>query len=189
MNILLIEDMAGLAIPMEKELQALGHSVTWIVGAQTVGTDYIVGIRASEGLKGLERDTWTEDQQDRLVLVDLVTIDVAMIDGELIKPVSSGADYARALSACGIPCVSITGGNAGAKFMSEAGCCAALAKEYVLLGLRAGALDFDQLRSDPQGAAKAIESFCATTRAAHFKAHADKVKFVVGFPVFDEEST
>jgi hypothetical protein len=186
MNILLIEDMAGLAIPMEKELQALGHSVTWIVGAQTVGTDYIVGIRASEGLEGLDADTWTEDQKDRLVLVDLATVDFALIDGGLIKPIDCGAVYARAISACGIPCVSITGAGAGAKFMSEAGCCAALSKEYVLLALRAEVVDFDQLRSDPQSAAQAMLSFIETTRAAHRQMNAQNIKFVSGFPVLDK---
>jgi hypothetical protein len=188
MNILLIEDMAGLAIPMEKELQALGHTVTWIVGAKTVDTDFIVGIRASEALEGLNDDHWTEVEVDRLVTIDLATIDVALIDGGLIKPISSGADYARAVSAFGIPCVSITGGGAGAGFMSDAGCCAALCKEFVLLALKAKVLDFDQLRADPQAAAQSMLSFNEQTRAAHRASSTQKLAFVTGFEVLDHLS-
>jgi len=187
MNILLIEDMAGMAIPMQKELLAQGHTVTWIVGAARVEADKIVGIRASKGLRGLAEDTWNGESK-RLITIDLATIDVALIDGGLIKPVSSGADYARALSAFGIPCVSITGGGAGAGFMSEAGCCAALPKEFVLLALRATVLDFQKLRLDRQGSSQSMLSFTERTRAVHRAAVEQKKRFRTGFALFDKRA-
>jgi hypothetical protein len=184
MNILLIEDMAGFARPIVQELTALGHNVTWIVGAERVEDNYLVGILASPGLDGFDSDSWN-GEKERLVILDYTTIAVALVDGGLIKPVSEGTDFARALSSIGVPCISITGGGAGAGTMAEAGCFAALPKEYVLLAVRQNVLDFDSISGDPLKVAQALHAFSGSEHTLQLNARETRTRFVTGFAVLD----
>jgi hypothetical protein len=186
MNILLIEDMPGFARHIVKELQSQGHNVTWIVGAERVDGDYLIGILPTAGLDGFDFDVWN-GETERLITVDFTTVEVALVDGGLIKPVDSGADFARPLSSFGVPCVSITGGGAGAQPMAEAGCCAALPKEYVLLALRRGVLDFDKLQRAPLLVAQALLDFTESSRSQQHQAYQGKSRFFTGFSVVDGE--
>jgi hypothetical protein len=185
MNILLIEDCAGFARHIVQELTASGHNVTWIVGAERVEGDYLIGILPSPGLDGFDSDSWN-GEKDRLVMVDYTTVAVALVDGGLIKPVSSGTDYARALSSFGVPCVSITGGGAGAGPMAEAGCFAALPKEYVLLALSQNVLEFDSISRDPIKIAQALHAFSRSQHELQVNAREAHKRFATGFSVLDD---
>ncbi|HEY9772664.1 MAG TPA: hypothetical protein V6C81_02520 [Planktothrix sp.] len=184
MNILLVEDMPGFGRHILEQLQSEGHNVTWVVGAQHVDGDYLIGIAPSQEHDEFDSDSW-DNEPDRLVTVDFTTVEIALLDGGLIKPVVSGGDFARPLSAFGVPCISITGGGAGAQPMADAGCCAALPKELVLLALRQGVLDFDKLRRAPLAVAQALIDFTESQRSLKFAASKQRSRFFTGFPVLD----
>ena len=166
------------------ELQSQGHNVTWVVGAERVDGGYLIGITPSQEHDEFDSDNW-QGESERLVTVDFTTIELALLDGGLIKPVISGGDFARPLSSFGVPCISITGGGAGAQPMADAGCCAALPKEYVLLALRQGVLDFDKLQRAPIAVAQALIDFTESERSRQREASQNRSKFLTGFPVLD----
>lgn len=188
MNVLVVEDMPGFARPLCEELQSTGHVATWIVSATCVQESSLIGILGSRVTQDLDTDTWS-GEQERLSEIPFNTIDVAFIDGQLLEPVSSGEVFAQALNEFGIPCISITGGGAGAATMSEAGCCAGLPKEYVLLALRSGCLSIEQFVSDPGATAEQLTCFTRTTREAHLEVRRMGEKFITHFPVLDGERT
>lgn len=134
MKILLIEDMAGFAVPMRQQLEARGHEVTWIIGAESVGADRLKGILASKDAAPLT-DQW-DGESSRLVEVVYSDFALALVDGGLIGPVDSGATIVKALAKAGVPAIGISGGGAGNPPLIEAGAITGLPKEHVVLALK-----------------------------------------------------
>lgn len=77
MKILLIEDMAGFADPIRQQLEARGHTVTWIIGANTVSADRLQGILVGNDATPMN-DTWDGDAS-RLVEVVYSDFDLALL--------------------------------------------------------------------------------------------------------------
>lgn len=183
MNVLLIEDSAAFAIPMQKELEALGHSYTWIVGAYRLENGRIVGIRANPSAEPLG-DEWDNDMS-RLIDIDPTSFDVALCDGGLCGPVCEGTKFVDYLSHYDIPCVAITGGGAGNACLIEAGAVDALPKEYVVLALRNGQLDLTRLVRT-HTASLTLATFCSTLRLQIQQSRAAGQKMALGYPVLDK---
>lgn len=183
MKILLIEDMAGFADPMRQQLEARGHEVTWIIGAESVGADRLKGILAGKDATPMS-DQWDGDSS-RLIEVVYSNFELALVDGGLIGPVKSGEPIVKALTHAGIPSIAITGGGAGTALLVAAGAVAGLPKELVVLAIKGDALvpahvvsDTDQERLSSR-----FERFVRETREKAGQVKQAGGKFDYGYPV------
>lgn len=181
MRILLIEDMAGFAKPIQEFLEAAGHAVTWVTGATRLDATSLTGILASPDADPLT-DNWDGDAS-RLVAVDLAGFELALVDGGLIGPVKDGAEIVPHLVAQGITCVAISGGGAGNPRLTAAGASAALPKELVILALRHSRLNPMELLQEPDRAAASLRAFVERlhTLADRMRKHGRRLDY--GFPV------
>lgn len=184
MKILLVEDMAGFANPIRQELEAQGHTVTWIIGAASADKTGLTGILASRDLEPAKEDSWNGDC-DRLIKVRFEDIEVALVDGGLIGPIKDGEKVVRILCQSGIPCISITGGGAGLKLLAEAGAAAGLPKEFVVLALKYGALNMPVAKSNACGLASVLADFSQEMRERYSAASKAGQKFLTGYPALD----
>jgi hypothetical protein len=182
--ILLIEDTPGCGRKIAEKLAANGHKVVWIAGAERVEDSFLMGILPSPGLDGFDEESWN-GEQDRLIRVDYKSVRAALVDGGLIGPVAYGMEFARKLSAFGVPCVSITAGGAGIEPMAQAGCFAGMPKEYVLLAVDQHVLDFGRIDSDPGAQEQALLKFDHDEHCLQVHADETHTPFKTGFPVFD----
>jgi hypothetical protein len=183
MKILLIEDMAGFADPMRQQLEARGHEVTWIIGAESVGADRLKGILAGKDATPLT-DQWDGDTS-RLIEVVYSDFALALVDGGLIGPVSSGGPIVTALTQAGVPAIGISGGGAGNPPLIEAGAIAGLPKEHVVLAIKEGVLDPAEVANDKdhERLSSRFDCFARETREKAGKAKQAGGKFDYGYPV------
>lgn len=183
MNVLLIEDSAGFAIPMIRELEAKGHVITWIVGAERLENSRIIGIIANPSAGPLD-ESWDGDRS-RLIEIDARQFDVALCDGGLVGPVNDGIDFVAYLSKLSVPCICITGGGAGNQRLLEAGAVAGLPKEFVVLAIKSGKLNFNTLLRRQTVFATSLQSYCSGVRAKFLKSRSNGTKFSLGYPELD----
>lgn len=183
MKILLIEDMAGFAGPMRQQLEARGHQVTWIIGAESVGADRLKGILASKDAEPMS-DKWDGDSS-RLIELVFGDFELALVDGGLIGPVDRGEPIVKALSQAGIPTVAISGGGAGNPVLIEAGAIVGMPKELVVVAINEGVLQPEDFAKD-EDQERLSSRFDCFVRETREKAAAVKKaggKFDFGFPV------
>ena len=185
MNILLIEDMAGFAVPMRQQLEARGHQVTWIIGAESIGTDRLKGILASKDAEPMS-DKWDGDSS-RLIEVFFGDFELALVDGGLIGPVDKGEPIVKALSQAGLPAVAITGGGAGNPVLLAAGAIAGLPKEFVVLALKDNVLVPDEIAKDKdqERLSSRFDCFAREMREKAGQVKKAGSKFDFGYPVLD----
>lgn len=181
MNVLLIEDSAAFAIPIQQELAARGHDYTWIVGAQRLENGRIVGIRPNPSADPLG-DAFDGDES-RLVEIDPTEFDIALSDGGLCGPVDDGYQFVKFLTALHVPCIAITGGGAGNARLIEAGAVDGLQKEFVVLALRSGKLNlYQSVRS--LATSLTLKCFCDDLRQQILNKTSGK-KILLGYPLLD----
>lgn len=183
MKILLIEDMAGFADPMRQQLEARGHEVTWIIGAESVGADRLKGILAGKDATPLT-DQWDGDSS-RLIEVVYSNFELALVDGGLIGPVDHGDTIVKALAQAGIPAIGISGGGAGNPPLIEAGAVAGMPKEHVVLAIKEDVLVPAEIANDKdyKRLSSRLDCFARETREKAGKAKQAGGKFDYGFPV------
>ncbi|HEY9787049.1 MAG TPA: hypothetical protein V6D17_16775 [Candidatus Obscuribacterales bacterium] len=179
MKILLIEDMAGFAVPIRQALEARGHAVVWIIGATRVDEDKVIGILASPDAQPLN-DSWNGDGS-RLIEVTLADFELALVDGGLIGPVNSGVPFVSALSRIGVPAICITGGGAGNPPLIAAGASCGLPKEHVLLSIVEDLLPPPRPRQGLKRYAKRLSRFSQELRRKAEAARQRKEKFDYGY--------
>jgi len=184
MKILLIEDMSGFAKPIKEFLEAKGHIVTWVIGATSLDSNRMIGITASPAATAME-DSW-DGNAARLVDLDLVGFELALVDGGLIGPVNDGIDFVRALSALGVVCVAISGAGAGNPRLLQAGARIDVPKEFVILAFRAQRLDPTSAVTDPEGTARAVRSHTEALRAEVHLSRQRQERFDYGIPFLAE---
>jgi CheY-like chemotaxis protein len=184
MNVLLIEDTAAFAIPIQQELALRGIDYTWIVGAQRLENGRIVGISANPSADPMG-DSWDGDES-RLIDIDPTKFDIVLSDGGLCGPVNDGVQFVEFLSAMDIPCIAITGGGAGNKRLLEAGAVDGLPKEFVLLALRSGKLNLGRFVR-AHSPSLALQSYCKALREQVMQHHnnPDSEKIATGYPLLD----
>lgn len=182
MNVLLIEDSAAFAVPMQQELQALGHQFTWIVGAQRLENGRIVGIQANPSADPMG-DAWDGDD-NRLIEIDPTSFDVVLCDGGLCGPVNDGEKFVEFLKGFDIPCIAITGGGAGNPRLLQAGAVDALPKEFVVLALRSGKLNLARV-SRMHAASLALATFCSALRLQVLQTRSSGHPLTLGYPILD----
>lgn len=182
MKILLIEDMAGFADPMRQQLEARGHQVTWIVGAEKLGTKRLKGILAGKNRTPLT-DEWDGDTS-RLIEVVFNDFELALVDGGLIGPVDSGAKIVKALTKAGLPAIAITGAGAGNPLLIAAGALAGLPKEFVVLAINADVLVLAQVvhDNDQERLSSRFDCFVQEMRGKAAEARQSGSKFDFGYP-------
>lgn len=185
MKILLIEDMAGFAGPMRQQLEACGHQVTWIIGAESIGADRLKGILASKDAEPMS-DKWDGDSS-RLIEVVFGDFELALVDGGLIGPVDSGEPIVKALSQAGIPTVAISGGGAGNPVLIKAGAVVGMPKEFVVLALKDAVLVPEELAKDKDQERLSSRFDCFVREMREKAAAAKKAggKFDFGYPVLN----
>jgi len=181
MNILLIEDMAGFALPIKACLEAMGHSVIWIIGAAGLRKNQVVGILASANAKPLD-DSW-DGEPSRLLTVELKRIDLALVDGGLIGPFKNGWDIVPTLVANGIICVGISGGGGGNPSLTKSGARLDVPKEFVILALRHAALNLGEALVQPAQVASRLTEFTMRLQSLMERASAHKRRLDLGFPI------
>ncbi|MCC7529533.1 MAG: hypothetical protein IT342_13500 [Candidatus Melainabacteria bacterium] len=188
MKILLIEDMAGFADPMRQQLEARGHEVTWIIGAESVGADRLKGILAGKDATPLT-DQWDGDT-GRLIEVVYSDFALALVDGGLIGPVDSGGPIVAALTQAGVPAVGISGGGAGNPPLIAAGAIAGLPKEHVVLAIKGDVLVAAEVANDKDQdrLSSRFDCFAQKMRDKADKARKAGEKFDYGYPVLASAS-
>lgn len=184
MNILLIEDMAGFAQPIKACLEAMGHGVTWIIGAKELKANQVVGILASRRAQPMD-DSWDGDAS-RLVTVELGDIDLALVDGGLIGPIKNGWDIVPTLVANGIVCVAISGGGGGNPELEKAGARLSVPKELVVRALKDGVLDLRKALVRPATVARRLRAFTTGLRSQLLGARKCGGRINLGFPILNE---
>jgi hypothetical protein len=182
MNVLLIEDSAAFAGPIQQELAARGHDFTWIVGAQRLENGRIVGILANPSADPMG-DAWDGDIA-RLIDIDPTQFDIALCDGGLCGPVNDGVDLVGFLSALSVPCIAITGGGAGNRRLLDAGAIDGLPKEFVVLALRSGELNFRKIIR-AHASSLALQEFCSGLRQQILQTRNTGHKLSLGYPYLD----
>jgi DNA-binding response OmpR family regulator len=182
MNVLLIEDSAAFAGPIQQELAARGHDFTWIVGAQRLENGRIVGIRANPSADPMG-DVWDGDTA-RFIDIDPTKFDIALCDGGLCGPVNDGVKFVVFLSALNIPCIAITGGGAGNRRLLDAGAIDGLPKEFVVLALRSGELNLRKIIST-HASSLALQEFCSGLRQQFLQSRNTGNKLSLGYPILD----
>jgi len=180
MKVLLIEDSPCFARPIKGALEAAGHAVTWIIGAERVEAHQVIGILPGHDAPPTV-DSWDGDAS-RLVAVGLSDIDFALIDGGLAGPVKCGADIIPTLVDSGILCAGISGAGAANPLLTEAGARLALPKEYVVLALRAGVLNLPAASEQPEQVAEALRQFTDELRSRHFQSRKGGQRLDLGYP-------
>ncbi|GEM_PF-1700290 len=185
MKILLVEDMAGFGLPIKEELEASGHTVTWIIGAQRLQPDRITGILASKNARPME-DSWGGDPT-RLIEIDLSGFELAFVDGGLIGPIHDGSAIVPTLVARGIVCCAITGGAAGNHLLLDAGAQFGMPKELVLLALRTGAFAPRAAVSHRKRAGQRLARWVARTHREREQANRQGRHFDTGFACLSPE--
>jgi len=182
MKILLIEDTAGFAVPIRQQLEARGHQVTWIVGAEKLGTKRLTGILTGKNATPL-LDEWDGDAS-RLVEIVYSDFELALVDGGLIGPCDSGEKIVKALTKAGLPAVAITGGGTGNPLLTAAGARQGLPKELVVLAIKGDVLlpaevvqDKDQERLSSR-----FDCFVQEMRGKAAEARKAGTKFDYGYP-------
>lgn len=183
MNILLVEDMAGFALPITACLESMGHTVTWIIGATELRKKQVVGILASANADPMN-DTWDGDKS-RLLAVDLAGYDLALVDGGLVGPIKDGWDIVPTLVANRIVCVAISGAGGGNPSLMKSGCRLDLPKEFVVLALRRGVLDPMEALVIPESVSGELEAFTTRLRSLVSRAVARKHRIDLGYPVLN----
>lgn len=184
MNILLVEDMAGFAQPIKACLEALGHSVTWIIGAVSVSGSQVTGILPGENASPLA-DSYDGDAS-RHVAIDARRFQLALVDGGLIGPISCGWDIVPALVTGGAVVVAISGGGGNNPQLEKAGATVLLPKEFVVVAIRAGLLEPGQTVALPGRVNQRLQAFVAEMRSQVFHALARKERIDLGYPVLHE---
>jgi hypothetical protein len=182
MNVLLIEDSSAFAIPIQQELAQCGHDYTWIVGAQRLENGRIVGIRANPSADPMG-DAFDGDIT-RLVEIEPRDFDIALCDGNLCGPVNDGFKFVEFLTAMDVPCIAITGGGAGNKYLNKAGAIDGLQKEFVVLALRSGTLNLQQCICSST-TSEALKAYCDGLRQQYFDGRTSGNKLVLGIPLLD----
>lgn len=185
MRMLLVEDMAGFGLPIKKELEARGHTVTWIIGAQQLQTEKLIGILADKNASPME-DSWSGDLT-RLVEVDLSGFKLAFVDGGLIGPVHDGAAIIPTLVANRIVCVAISGGGAGNQSLLNAGARFGIPKELVLLALRTGGFSPSAALFRRKHCNEQLERWLARVRRERETAIREERFFETGFTCLHED--
>lgn len=188
MKILLIEDMAGFADPMRQQLEARGHEVTWIIGAESVGADRLKGILAGKDATPMT-DSWDGDSS-RLIEVVYSDFALALVDGGLIGPVSSGAPIVKALTQAGVPAIGISGGGTGNPMLIAEGAIAGLPKEHVVLAIKGDVLVPAEVANDKdqERLSSRFVCFAQEMRDKAVKAKKAGEKFDYGYPVLASAS-
>jgi hypothetical protein len=184
MNILLIEDMAGFAQPVKACLEAMGHGVTWIIGAKELKKNQVVGILASRRAQPMD-DSWDGDAS-RLVTVELDDIEIALVDGGLIGPIKNGWDIVPTLVADGIVCVAISGGGCGNPQLEKSGALLSVPKEFVVRALEDGVLDLRNVLVRPATVARRLRAFTTGLRSQLLRARKRGRRIDLGFPILNE---
>lgn len=183
MNVLLIEDSAAFAIPIQQELASRGHNSTWIVGAQRLESGCIVGILPDPSADPLG-DAY-EGDVSRLVEIDPSQYDIALCDGGLCGPVKDGVSFVKYLTALNVPCIAITGGGAGNNCLLDVGAVDGLPKEFVVLALRSNRLnlcDYVQLAAS----SLPLRAYCDSLRKQMLSGRSSGSKLMLGIPYFDK---
>jgi len=183
MNVLLIEDSAAFAIPIQQELAKRGHVYTWIVGAQRLENGRIVGIRANPSADPMG-DAFDGDVS-RLVEIDPTQFDIALCDGGLCGPVNDGVKFVAFLTKLNVPCIAITGGGAGNDRLFEAGAIDGLQKEFVVLALRTGKLNLCE-SAGSLATSIALKSYCDGLRQQVLERRTSGNRLVLGIPLLDK---
>jgi hypothetical protein len=183
MKILLIEDMAGFADPMRQQLEARGHEVTWIIGAESVGADRLKGILAGKDATPLT-DQWDGDTS-RLIEVVYSDFALALVDGGLIGPVDSGGPIVAALTQAGVAAIGISGGGTGNPGLIAKGAIAGLPKEHVVLAIKEDVLVAAEVANDKdhKRLSSRFDCFAREMREKAGKAKLAGSKFDYGYPV------
>ncbi len=185
MRVLLIEDMAGFAQPIQLVLQDHGHHVTSIIGAERLDKDHILGIVASTSAQPTQ-DSWDGDRA-RLIKLNASDFDIALVDGGLIGPVNDGVDFVRYLTSREVPCIAITCGGAGNERLLQVGAVGGLPKEFLVRALKDGYLDLEEARrKDSPSAFAMLPMHFASARARARQCRSCGEKFLWGYPLFDE---
>jgi len=184
MKVLLVEDMAGFAVPIRHELEAQGHKVTWIIGATRIDGDTVTGIKAGRHCKPL-KDNW-KGGKSRLVELKLSDFHLALVDGGLIGPVKYGVDFVRALKQANVATIAISGAGAGNPPLIEAGAVAGIPKEYVVLALRANALSPMRVLAAPTACKGKLDEYSQEVRREVCEAREHGEHFKYGYPALDE---
>ncbi len=117
MNILLVEDNVERALEIKSALVAAGHTVTWIVGVQTL----------AEETAGILQDKST-------VTFRVRDFQIAFMDGSLVGKFY-GWTIIPLLVRCGVLCIGISGGGDFNPDMRRAGALLACKKEDVVANL------------------------------------------------------
>jgi hypothetical protein len=183
MNILLVEDSSGFALPIKTELEARGYLVVWVIGAVRVLDSKLVGILAHPGAQPFS-DSWDNDSS-RLDEVNLREVNLALVDGGLVGPINSGEAIVPHLVANKILCIAITGGGAGNTVLMSAGAHMGLPKEFVVVALRKGALNPAVAIKRPKVAARRLVAFTAKMRSRLVRSNARGRRIALGIPVLD----
>jgi CheY-like chemotaxis protein len=174
MNILLIEDMAGFAEPIQAQLEALGHSVTWVIGVERIEGSRLTGI-----LRGPDATALTDEfngEPERLVQVDLSQIQLALVDGDFFG-MKNGDVVIPHLVRNNIVCVAISAGGGNASLL-KAGAQVALSKEFVMVALRSKQFDPDLALRIPETVNRRLAAYTAVVRAEAFSTK----NFDYGYP-------
>jgi hypothetical protein len=161
MNILLIEDMAGFGQPIQAHLEALGHSVTWVIGVESIAGSRLTGI-----LCGPDATALTDEyngEPERLVQVDLSQIQLALVDGDFFG-LKNGDVVVPHLVRNNIVCVAISAGGGNASLL-KAGARVALSKEYVVVSLRSKQFDPELAVRIPETVNRRLAAYTALVRA------------------------
>jgi hypothetical protein len=181
MRVLLIEDSAAFAGPIQLELAARGCDFTWIVGAQRLENGRIVGILPNPSADPYEESF--DGDSSRLIDIDPLDYDIALCDGGLCGPVKDGLQFVGFLSALKVPCIAITGGGAGNPRLLQAGAVDGLPKEYVVLALRSGNLNLAKtIRTHASSAA--LQKFCSGLRKRILN-RPKGTQVSLGYPILD----
>lgn len=186
MNILLIEDMAGFAVPIQQALEARGHTVTWFIGATSIDETTVVGILAKPDAKPMESEDPFDGDPSRLRSARLADFELALVDGGLVGPVKNGVDFVAKLTLAKVPSISISGGGAGNPPLIKAGAFAGLPKEHVLLAVTQGLLDLKSPVKASRRLASRLSRFSKEIRAQAESARQRSERFDYGYPFLKE---
>jgi hypothetical protein len=183
MHILLIEDMSGFALPIKACLEAMGHSVTWVIGVAKLRKNQVVGILASANAEPL-MDSW-DGETSRLLTVKLRGVDLALVDGGLAGPIKNGWDIVPTLVANGIVCVGISGAGGGNPSLKKSGAKLNVPKEFVILALRHAALNPSEAVAKSARASRQLTAFSERLRSITQRRLARKRRVDLGFPILN----
>ena len=132
MRILIVEDAACMALPMQTTLSQQGHQVDWISGVRTF-TPFI-GI--------------TEDKQEvrhDIPVNDVSGYDLALVDGQLLGKIE-GPAIVSFLSSRGVTCVAISSKHDFNADMVRSGATAGFIKQCLFAALMLDGITAEDIR-------------------------------------------